>query len=278
MLFWGIRNGTNPGDPGVAAVPGLEGHFDPQFRSYDLDYPDAKRADRFIQELAEFENSGDLPRFIVMRLPNDHTAGTRVGKPTPTAMVAENDVALGMVVAAVSKSKFWPQTAIFVVEDDAQNGSDHVDAHRTIAFVASPYIRRHTVDSQMYSTSSMLRTMELILNLKPMTQFDAAALPMYASFQSEPDLAPFEARPAQVDLTATNRPDAWGSRLSQSLDFSKEDAVDDLVLNEIIWKAVRGPAAVPPPPVRASFIFAHVESDDDDVEEDDEPKTIDAPK
>jgi YVTN family beta-propeller protein len=266
-----VRNGTNPGNPGVASVPGLEGHFDPQFRSFDMDYPDAKRADRFIEELAGFEKSGDLPQFIVLRLPNDHTFGSKAGKPTPTAMVAENDAALGKLLAAVSRSKFWPETAVFVVEDDAQNGSDHVDAHRTVALVASPYAKRGAVDSHMYSTSSMLRTMELILNLEPMTQFDAAALPMYASFAAERDLSPFQARPAQVDLEAINRSDAWGSQLSETLDFSKEDAVDDLVLNEIVWKAVRGPEASPPPPVRASFVFAHSESDDDD--DDDEQKT-----
>src|SRR5439155_7987835 len=138
---------------------------------------DQKRADRFIEELQRFEKEGDMPRFIVMRLPNDHTTGTRVGKPTPTAMIADNDLALGRVVEAITKSKFWKDTAIFVVEDDAQNGSDHVDAHRTVAFAISPYCRRHHLDSGLYSTSSMLRTMELILGLKPMSQFDAAARP-----------------------------------------------------------------------------------------------------
>src|SRR5207302_2457373 len=134
------------------------------------------------------EKAGEMPRLIILRLPNDHTYGTREGKPTPAAMVADNDHAFGMVVEAVSKSKFWKDTAIFVVEDDAQNGPDHVDAHRTIAFVISPYTKRGQVDSRLYSTSSMLRTIELILGLKPMSQFDAAALPMFASFQKEPDL------------------------------------------------------------------------------------------
>ena len=122
-----------------------------------------------------------MPRLQILRLPNDHTSGTTTNKPTPTAAVADNDLALGRVVEAVSHSKFWPQIAIFVVEDDAQNGPDHVDAHRTIAFVISPYTRRSFVDSTMYSTASMLRTIELILGLKPMSQFDAAAMPMYLS-------------------------------------------------------------------------------------------------
>src|SRR5262249_10969890 len=151
-----------PGEPAKAMVKALEGHFDPRFRGYDLDYPDQKRADRFIEELQRFEKEGELPRLTILRLPNDHTSGTRVGKPTPTAYVADNDLALGRVVEAVSKSKFWKDTAIFVVEDDAQNGPDHVDAHRTVALVISPYVRRNHVDSTLYSTSSMLRTMELI--------------------------------------------------------------------------------------------------------------------
>ena len=208
----------------------------------------------------------------MLRLPNDHTAGTQPGKPTPTAMVADNDLALGQLVEAISHSKFWKDTAIFVVEDDAQNGSDHVDAHRTVALVISPYTRRHTVDSSMYSTASMLRTMELILGLKPMTQFDAAALPMAASFQVEPQLTPYEARPAGVALTTLNRASDWGAELSQSFDFSREDAADDLQLNEVVWKSVRGEKSVMPPPVRASFVFTlpHGDADEDDEADDDD--------
>jgi len=123
-----ISNGKKPGDPGKARVKALEDHFDPQFRGFDLDYPDQERADRFLEELARFEKEGEMPKLTILRLPNDHTSGARVGKPTPTAYVADNDLALGRVVEGVSKSKFWKETAIFVVEDDAQNGSDHVDA------------------------------------------------------------------------------------------------------------------------------------------------------
>jgi len=259
-----VKNGPKPGDPAKAAVKGLEGHFDPLFRSYDLDYPDVRRAARFASELKRFEQAGDLPRFIVLRLPNDHTYGTRKGKPTPTAMVAENDLALGQVVEAVSRSKFWNDTAIFVVEDDAQNGSDHVDAHRTVALVVSPYTKHGAVDSNMYSTSSMLRTMELILGLKPMTQFDAAALPMYGSFQAKPDPAIYETRPARVQTAAVNAANAWGAELSEKFDLSREDAADDLQLNEVIWRSVRGPDSRMPPPVRASFVFARPKIDDDD--------------
>src|SRR4029079_9100920 len=131
----------------------------------------------------------------------------------------------------ISHSSFWPKTAVFVVEDDAQNGPDHVDAHRTIAFVISPYVKRHSVDSTLYSTSSMLRTMELILGLKPMSQFDAAALPMFNSFQASPDPTPYKALPANVDLNEKNPKTAWGSKKSRAMNFKKEDAADDLKLN-----------------------------------------------
>ena len=259
-----IDDGDKKGDPAKATLPALEGHFDPQFRPYDLDYPDVKRAQRFIEELHGFEQAGEMPRFIVLRLPNDHTYGQSKGKPTPTAMVAENDLALGILVEAVTKSRFWKETAIFVVEDDAQNGSDHVDAHRTVALAISPYCKRHSVDSSMYSTSSMLRTMELILGLKPMSQFDAAARPMYASFQANADVSDYDHRAARVDLQALNPAKGWGVEQSAQLDFSREDAADDILLNEIIWKSVRGPKALVPPPVRASFVIARGEEDDGD--------------
>src|SRR5205814_805241 len=166
---------------------------------------------------------------------------TKFGLPTPTAAVADNDLALGRVVEGIGASKFWKDTAIFVVEDDAQNGPDHVDAHRTVALVVSPYTKRGHVDSSFYSTSSMLRTMELILGLKPMSQFDAAARPMYASFQAKPDPRPYQHLPANVDIDEKNKITAWGADKSEKFDLSREDAIDDLVFNEVIWHAVRGP-------------------------------------
>jgi hypothetical protein len=171
-------------------------------------------------------------------------------------MVADNDLALGKIVEGLSKSRFWPNLAIFVVEDDAQNGSDHVDAHRTVALAISPYIKKHSVDSTMYSTSSMLRTMELILGLEPMSQFDAAARPMAASFSATADLTPFVARPARIDLNAKNTRDAFGAEASLELDLDEaEDRADDLVFNEIIWKAVKGKDSPMPPPVRSAFVL-----------------------
>jgi DNA-binding beta-propeller fold protein YncE len=259
-----IRNGKTLKDPGKATVKALEGHFDPWFRSFDMDYPDQKRADRFIEELKRFERDGDFPRLIILRLPNDHTQGARFGKPTPTAYVADNDLALGRVVEAVSKSKFWKETALFVVEDDAQNGSDHVDAHRTVALVISPYARHGAVDSSLYSTTSMLRTIELILGLKPMSHFDAAARPMYVSFQAQADTRPYTHRVPETDMSAKNKRTAFGARRSARLDFGKEDAVDDLVLNDIIWKSVRGRRSPMPAPVRAAFVFPHLKGDKKD--------------
>ncbi len=261
-----IKNGAKPTDPATTGVETLKGHFDPKFRSYDLDYPDVKRADRFLEELAEFEAKGEMPRLTIMRLPNDHTAGTSPGKPTVEAYVADNDLALGRVVEGLSRSKFWPKMAIFVVEDDAQNGSDHVDAHRTVALAISPYIKRKSVDSSMYSTSSMLRTMELILGLDPMSQFDAAARPMADAFTATPDLTPYTHAPAKIDLNAKNTATAWGAERSKRLNLEVEDRADDLIFNEIIWKAVKGANSAMPPPVRAAFVLPREKAgkDDDD--------------
>ncbi|MGW8257460.1 MAG: bifunctional YncE family protein/alkaline phosphatase family protein, partial [Thermoguttaceae bacterium] len=251
------NEGVKVGDPGFSKVKTLAGHFDPYYRGWDLDYPDQKRVDRFIDELQRFETEGALPQFIVLRLPNDHTAGLKAGKHTPLAMLADNDLALGRLIEVLSHSKFWKEMAVFVVEDDAQNGSDHVDAHRTVALVVSPYTKRHYVDSNLYSTSSMLRTMELILGLPPMTQFDAAALPMYASFTPKPDFTPYKHLPANIDLDEKNPASGRGAKMSEKLDFSQADAADDLLLNEIVWKAVRGIDATMPAPVRAGFVFQH---------------------
>ncbi len=251
-----IENGRTVNDPSSTKVEALKGHFDPKFRGYDLSYPDVKRAERFLEEVAEFEKAGEMPRLMILRLPNDHTSGTRPGSPTPTAMVAENDLALGKVVEGLSKSKFWPHLAIFVVEDDAQNGPDHVDAHRTIAYAISPYIKRHSVDSDLYSTSSMLRTMELVLGLDPMSQYDAAARPMANSFTVTPDLTPYVQKPARVDIGAKNTRLAWGAAKSMKLDLDEaEDRADDLAFNEIIWKSVKGPDSPLPPPVRSAFVL-----------------------
>jgi DNA-binding beta-propeller fold protein YncE len=190
--------GAQAGGPAVVKDPGLATDSNRDYPAFDLDVPDQTRVEEFLREWSEFEASGEPPRLMLVRLPNDHTAGRAPGRPTAKAMMAEHDYALGRLVEAVTKSKFWPQTAIFVVEDDAQDGADHIDSHRAPAFVISPYARRGFVDGTLYSTPSALRTIELILGLRPMTQFDAAAPPMAAAFISQPDNASYEAvRPKQ---------------------------------------------------------------------------------
>ena len=250
-----IGDGDKPDGPTKAKVKALEGHFDPYYPNYNLDVTDVTRAKRFLKELADFEQKGEYPGLTIVRLPNDHTAGTRPGAPTPTAMVADNDYALGMVIEGLSRSKFWKEMAVFVVEDDAQNGPDHVDAHRAVALCISPYTRGTGKDSTMYSTSSMLRSMELILGLKPMSQFDAGARPMYASFHAKPDITPYGKVEPGVSLEEKNKAEAWGAKKSIALNLEIEDAADDLVFNEIIWKSVKGPNSPMPAPVRGAFFL-----------------------
>ncbi len=249
---------TSPknGEPGKAKVKGLEGHIDPEYHTFDMTYPDVKRAERFISELRRFEQEGEMPRLQIVRLPNDHTSGASPGKPTPVAHLADNDLGFGMLVEAVSKSKFWASTVIFCVEDDAQNGPDHVDAHRTIAFAISPYTRGRGLDSTLYSTASMLRTIELILGMKPMSQFDALAMPMFASFRENPDLRPYEHKIPKADMNEITKKTAWGVKETATMDLTKEDAADDLLLNEVIWRNIRGANSPMPAPVRRAWVLA----------------------
>jgi hypothetical protein len=183
-------------------------------------------------------------------------------------MIAENDLALGRVVEAISHSRFWPESAIFVLEDDAQNGPDHVDAHRSVLLVASPWARRGAVDSTLYTTSGVLRTMELILGLPPMSQYDAAATPMYRAFQATADPRPFTHLPPRVPLDERNSPAAWGAAASQAMNLDEADLAPELALNEIIWKSIRGAASPMPPPVRSAWVRARGEEEEEG--EDDE--------
>jgi DNA-binding beta-propeller fold protein YncE len=250
-------------DPAIANLPALQGHLDPYYRGWDLSYSDLNRAARFISELHRFEAAGDMPRLQTVYLPNDHTRGADPLAPSPRAYEAQNDLAVGRVVDALSHSRFWPSMAIFIVEDDAQNGPDHVDAHRTEALVASPYTRRGAVDSTAYTTCSMLRTVELILGLDPLSQFDAAATPMRASFQPSADTRPFSAVGARVDLAEANPPGTGGAALSASLDFSRPDAIEDQLFNRVVWAAVRGDREPMPAPVHAAFVRSLPKGDDD---------------
>jgi YVTN family beta-propeller protein len=247
-----VNNGPLPTDPGKARVKELEGHIDPLYRSFDTEYLDQKRVDEWAREFREFEKNGNLPRLVILRLPNDHTAGTRAGGLTPRAMVADNDLALGRVIEAVSRSRYWSEMAVFVLEDDAQNGPDHVDSHRSPVFVISPWAKRGSVDSTMYSTVSVLRTIELILGLQPMTQYDAAATPMWTAFADKPDLRPYTLVKPEVDLNERNAPTAPGAAQSARMDFSDVDRIDDDEMNQILWRAMKGNEPMPAP-VRSAF-------------------------
>jgi hypothetical protein len=178
-------------------------------------------------------------------------------------MVAENDLALGRVVETISKSRIWGESAIFVVEDDAQNGPDHVDAHRSIALAISPFSRRRTVDSTMYTTAGVLRTMELILGLQPLSQYDASATPMYNAFQPTPVATPFTHLPPRVSIDEKNPPAAYGADASRRMDFSAPDLAPEGELNEILWRSIRGPDSAVPPIARAAFIRRMLDGDED---------------
>jgi YVTN family beta-propeller protein len=232
-------------DPVLAKVT------NPFYRGFDLDHTDVDRAKVFLNELAEYEKSGNMPRLIVMRLGNDHTSGTAAGKIAPLSAAADNDYAVGQLVEGVSKSRFWASTAIFILEDDAQNGPDHVDSHRSPAFVVSPWVKRHAVDSSMYNTTSMLRTIEFLLGLKPMTHFDAGARPMTAAFQSQPNPAPYTAEKPRISLEEKNPAATPAAARAAHMNFEEADENDDDELNDILWRAIRKDA--PPPPVRSIF-------------------------
>lgn len=215
---------------------------------------DTKLAEVFIKELQTAEAKGEWWNFMVMSLGEDHTDGLSAGRFTPTACVASNDLALGMIVEAVSKSKFWPETAIFIIEDDAQNGPDHVDARRTVGLVFSPYVKRGgVVDSTLYTTVSYVRTMELILGLPPLTQYDELATPLYPVFTTTPTLTAYAHEAARVDLLARNPAAGEGAQRSARLDWSDYDLVDFDELNDILWKSFKGAQPLPAP-VRSALL------------------------
>ena len=241
-----------PGHEQITVVrdPVLAKYTNRLYRGFDLKYPDVERAKVFLDDLKEWEKAGQMPQLMVMRLGNDHTSGTTAGAVAPLSAAADNDLAVGRIVEAISRSRFWPNTVICILEDDAQNGPDHVDSHRSPALLISPFIKRRSIDSTMYNTTSMLRTIEVILGLKPMTQFDAAARPMLAAFQSQPDNAPYTVEQPRQQLDTRN-PATPASAAGNRMDFEEADRNDDDQLNDILWRAIRKDP--PPPPVRSYF-------------------------
>jgi YVTN family beta-propeller protein len=256
---YGFYVGNSP-NGFVAGDPLLNASTDHAFRGYDLTCPDSSgtftapatcgpaRIDEWLREFQGFEAGGDLPAVEFIRLPSDHTAGTRVGSPTPKAYVADNDLAVGRLVDAVSRSRFWSQTAIFITEDDAQNGPDHVDAHRTLALAISPYTRTGRVDSTFYSTASMLRTVELLVGVPPLTQFDAYSTPMTRAFTRRADNTPYTALIPTTPLDQRNAPTAPLAAESTAQNLGVEDAIDEQTFNRAIWQSVHGVDSVMPAP------------------------------
>jgi YVTN family beta-propeller protein len=244
------------------SVPGLVGKMCPDYgipRLPKTRVRDTDNVEVFLREYRAFEKSGKMPRFIVMSLGEDHTSGTTPGAYTPKACVASNDLALGRLVEAVSSGKHWKETAIFVIEDDAQNGPDHVDCHRTVGLVISPYVKRKVVDSSHYTTVSMIRTIELILGLSPLSQYDAAARPMFNCFTARPDLTPYKHEEVRINLDEKNTRKDYGAERSAKMDWSDYDRIDDFELNEILWRSIKGRDAPLPPAVRRAIAYRPAE-------------------
>jgi YVTN family beta-propeller protein len=254
-------------DGGKANIPALVDHLCPYFPGYDLKIRDTIRFNAWKRDFDSLLSVNAVPQLNTIRFSNDHTEGLRLNSTTPFAHAADNDLAVGLFIEHLSKSAIWKESAVFIVEDDAQNGPDHVDAHRTTAYVAGPFVKRGYVDKTMYSTSSMLRTIELILGLPPMSQYDAAATPMFKSFTAESNLSPFSSLPPNINLNDKNTARNATARLSADIDLSKEDRVPDMLFSQIIWKAVKGEDSEMPAPRRSAFV--NVADDDDDEEEGD---------
>lgn len=230
------------------SIDTLKRYSCPRYPGFSLGVPDQVRAAIFLEELAEAEKTGRWPELIVMSLPNNHTRGLSPGSPTPLAYVCDNDLALAQIVEGISRSRFWPKTAIFVIEDDPQSGYDHVDGHRSVCLVISPYVRRGTVVSRFYNQTSVLHTMELILGLPAMNQMDAMAPVMRECFTDTPDLTPYGAMPVKHTLDETNpqpttkvslKQRYWTHR-SLAMNFDEPDRVDDDVLNRVVWYSIKG--------------------------------------
>lgn len=228
---------------GAQRVPsGNRGQWGNRQKIRDMDL-----VDFWISDLKKAEQAGELPRFTIMSLGENHTSGTTPGAFVPNACVASNDIGLGKIVAAASRSKFWKEMAIFVIEDDTQNGPDHVDAHRTTGFVISPYVKRGFKDSTLYTTASMIRTMELILGLPPLTQYDAGATPMHHCFQEKPVVVAYDVLTPQVDLQEKNTRKSAFWRESSKMDFTEFDRAPEDELNRILWVVAKGDVPYPAP-------------------------------
>ena len=244
----------------VSSMPGLQGITVPEFPGFELDIRDTTRARLFADSVNAWDQRDTFPALVILYLPRDHTEGKRATHPTPRAMVADNDLALGQVVERLSRSKTWKSMAFFALEDDAQDGPDHVDAHRSVLIMASPYARRGVVDSTMYSTSSVVRTIGIFLGLSPLSQYDAGATPLTHAFASHADLTPFRAVTPRWPFDELNGKQST-SRLTDQ-DFAGPDLADETILNQEIWQSVRGRDAVPAP--HRTYLPGRAAAGDDD--------------
>jgi YVTN family beta-propeller protein len=244
-------------------IPVLKNHFCESYIGWNMSIRDTTRFQSWKRDFESLLAQGNVPQFNSIRFGNDHTEGLSIGRPTPLAHAADNDLACGLFVDYLSHSPIWNESLIIIVEDDAQNGPDHVDAHRSTAYIAGGFVKQAYVDHTMYSTSSALRTMELILGLPPMSQYDAAAEPMWRCFNKMANHPPFKSKPNLVDLNLKNVADNKMSKLSETFDFSNEDRVPDTQFNEVIWAAIHGLKSPCPAPVHAAFITVEKEEDDD---------------
>jgi len=251
-------------DEKTANIPSLVNHFCTDYTGWDMGVRDTVRFRQWKNDFEQLLATDNVPRLNTLRFGNDHTEGLRLGRPTPKAHAADNDLACGLFVEYLSKSPIWNESVIIILEDDAQNGPDHVDAHRSTTYLAGGFVKQGYVDHTMYSTSSALRTIELILGLPPMTQYDAAAEPMWRCFNSTASHPPFKSVPNLVDLNLKNVVDSDLSRLSEKFDFTKEDRVPDDQFNTVIWGAIKGLNIPCPAPVHAAFFTSEKEGDDDD--------------
>jgi DNA-binding beta-propeller fold protein YncE len=245
---WGVPD-KNDKSKDVVYLAGLKNHFDPYYRDEIGDVTDQARVDEWQREFRAFEADGKLPQLNIIHLPNDHTCGTRPGYPTPRAMVADNDLALGRIVETISHSQFWPHSVIFVLEDDAQDGPDHVDAHRSVLLVVSPFTHRHVVEHTHFQTASALKTMEQILGMTSLTYFDDRAPSLLPDFDPQSTLEPYHVLTPAVSLKEMNNPNAPGAKESARWDFTHPDRAPEAELNRVIWQSIRGRDSVPPAPV-----------------------------
>ena len=252
------------GEPTKPNLKSLEGHYCKQSPGFDMNVKDVTRVAIWKHDFDSLLTINAVPQFNSIRISNDHTSGQKKGAHTPTACVADNDLAIGQFLEHLSKSPIWKESVVFILEDDAQNGPDHIDAHRSPVFVAGPYVKRNTVNHNMYSTSGVLRTIELILGLPPMSQYDAAAVPLYDCFTSTPNLQPFVAKPAEVDLEKRNVVVNKSAARSAAFNLKEADAAPDLDLNEVVWKSVKGEDSVMPAPKRSAFVILEKKKHDDD--------------